>query len=146
MDRICQLHWSCLVWKLRHFLIALGFEGSRTDTYLFIFQKAQYILYILEYVNNIIITVNTIDGVRCFITAFSKQFAVKNLGYLGYFLDFEMIKDLNKLWLSQCQYIANLFREWTCWGQHSKCFWISINGSSFAIWLVDLTGYYIHCQ
>lgn len=118
-DQVCFLHRSFYglrqaprVWyeKLIFFLLAIGFKGSRIDTSLFFFRKENCLLFVLMYVDDIIVTGNFVTKIEGFISAISKHFLVKSLGKLNYFLGVEVIQNQNELWLSQKQYVLDFLR------------------------------------
>ncbi|RVX13659.1 Retrovirus-related Pol polyprotein from transposon RE1 [Vitis vinifera] len=94
--------------ELRQFLLQFGFINSIVDTSLFIFNNRGTILYLLVYVDDIIITGNNVEAAQTFIQQLSQRFSLKNLGPLTYFLGVEVTSHTNGLFLSQCKYIADL--------------------------------------
>lgn len=76
--------------RLSLFLISLGFSCSCADTSLFVFKKAYSILYLLVYVDDIILTGNHTTLIRDFITRLNKEFLITDLGKLNYFLGLEV--------------------------------------------------------
>ncbi|GKB85873.1 retrovirus-related pol polyprotein from transposon RE1 [Tanacetum coccineum] len=75
--------------RLSDFLIHLGFTCSKADPSLFIFRRDSYMLYLLVYVDDIILTGNDHSMIRRFIARLNTEFAIKDLGRLGYFLGLE---------------------------------------------------------
>lgn len=65
-------------------------------------------IYLLVYVDDIIITYNNDKTMHRFITLLSQHFSIKDLGCLTYFLGVEVTSYLYDLILSQCRYITNL--------------------------------------
>ena len=66
--------------RLSAFLISIGFSCSRADTSLFVFKKDACILYLLVYVDDIILTGNNVATIRNFITKLNKEFSITDLG------------------------------------------------------------------
>ena len=97
--------------ELRSFLLHSGFTNSVADTSLFVFNHRGIILYLLVYVDDIIITGNNPQAVQTFIQQLSQRFSLKDLGPLTYFLGVEVISRSNGLFLNQRKYIADLLHR-----------------------------------
>jgi hypothetical protein len=67
----------------------------------------------LVYVDDIIVTKNTISVVQSFILKLQQQFPSKDLGDLGFFLGIQVARSPAHLHLSQAKYIADLLHH-TC--------------------------------
>ncbi|GJW68107.1 putative RNA-directed DNA polymerase [Tanacetum coccineum] len=97
--------------RLSKALFDLGFKGSKTDPSLFIYSCGDTLLYILVYVDDIIVTCNnkgTIDNIICQI---GSAFALKDLGPLNYFLSIEIVPYVSGILLSQKKYILELLQS-----------------------------------
>uniref|UniRef100_A0A2N9FDU4 Reverse transcriptase Ty1/copia-type domain-containing protein n=1 Tax=Fagus sylvatica TaxID=28930 RepID=A0A2N9FDU4_FAGSY len=70
-------------------LIALGFHGSRSDSSLFIFKDSDMTMYVLIYVDDIIITCSKTPAIDALLHSLTADFAVKDLGNLNFFLGVE---------------------------------------------------------
>lgn len=68
-------------------------------------------MYILVYVDDIIITGCKLTNVQSIIQKLSARFSLKDLGPLSYFLGTEVTRKSDCLVLSQCKYIADMIRE-----------------------------------
>ncbi|XP_031272317.1 uncharacterized protein LOC116130754 [Pistacia vera] len=90
------------------FLIQLGFSCSRADTSLFIFHKHSDIIYLLLYVNDIIITGNNSSLIHRFTYKLNSEFATKDLGPLSYFLGLEASTTTDGLFISQLKYARDI--------------------------------------
>uniref|UniRef100_A0A2N9JAS4 Reverse transcriptase Ty1/copia-type domain-containing protein n=1 Tax=Fagus sylvatica TaxID=28930 RepID=A0A2N9JAS4_FAGSY len=75
--------------RFSSFLLQLGFYCSRADTSLFVFHKHSNIIYLLLYVDDIIITGNNPSLLENFTCKLNSEFATKDLGSLSYFLGLE---------------------------------------------------------
>ncbi|GJT04509.1 retrovirus-related pol polyprotein from transposon RE1 [Tanacetum coccineum] len=64
---------------------------GRADTSLFIFKRDSSLLYLLVYVDDIILTGNDAPSIRSFISHLNKEFSITNLGRLNYFLGLEPV-------------------------------------------------------
>lgn len=126
-DHLCLLHKSLYglkqaphAWfqRLSKVLHQLGFTGSKTDPSLFIYKSAGTILYMLVYVDDIILTGNRSAAIDIVVEQLSSTFALQDMGALSYFLGIEVkstgpdlllsqkkytLKVLNKAGLSQCK-------------------------------------------
>ncbi|GKD30867.1 putative RNA-directed DNA polymerase [Tanacetum coccineum] len=92
-------------------LFDLDFKGSKTDPSLFIYSRGDTLLYILVYVDNIIVTGNnkgTIDNIIC---QLGSAFALKDLGPLNYFLGIEIVPHVFGILLYQKKYILKLLQS-----------------------------------
>ncbi|GJY92328.1 retrovirus-related pol polyprotein from transposon TNT 1-94 [Tanacetum coccineum] len=97
--------------RLSKALFDLGFKGSKTDPSLFIYSRGDTLLYILVYVDDIIVTGNnkgTIDNIIC---QLGFAFALKDLGSLNYFLGIEIVPHVSGILLSQKKYILELLQS-----------------------------------
>ena len=97
--------------ELRQFLLQSGFQNSVADASLFIFNTQGVVIYLLVYVDDIIITGNTNHAVQNFVKQLSKRFSLKDLGDLHYFLGVEVQYHAHGLFLNQRQYIVDLLRK-----------------------------------
>ena len=77
--------------ELKQFLLTSGFLNSTANTSLFILCHNAVTIYLVVYVDDIIITSNNPSVVQHFITLLSAQFSLKDLGPLTYFLDVEVL-------------------------------------------------------
>ena len=82
-------------------LIALGFHGSQSNTSLFICRTSSFTMYVLIYVDDIIITSSSSDAIDTLLSQLHDDFAVKNLGPLKFFLGIEVLSNPNGAILSQ---------------------------------------------
>ncbi|GKA21489.1 putative RNA-directed DNA polymerase, partial [Tanacetum coccineum] len=119
-NHVCLLHKSLYglkqaprAWfeRLSKALFDLGFKGSKTDPSLFIYSRGDTLLYILVYVDDIIVTGNnkgTIDNIIC---QLGSAFALKDLGPLNYVLGIEIVPHVSGILLSQKKYILELLQS-----------------------------------
>jgi hypothetical protein len=94
--------------RLSSRLLELGFHGSQSDTSLFISRTTTLTMFVLIYVDDIIITSPSpaaIDGV---LSTLQSDFAVKDLGPLKFFLGIEVIPNEHGVLLSQQRYIKDI--------------------------------------
>jgi hypothetical protein len=89
-------------------LQALGFLPSKADISLFIYKKGSVTIYLLVYVDDIIITISSPAAVNALLSDLKKDFALKDLGDLHYFLVIEVKKVSDCIMLSQHKYASDL--------------------------------------
>ncbi|KAL6342671.1 hypothetical protein AAG906_013077 [Vitis piasezkii] len=74
-----------------HFLIESGFTNSHADTSLFILHSGDITIYLLVYVDDIIITGTNTNIIQRYINLLAQRFSIKDLGVLSYFLGIEVL-------------------------------------------------------
>lgn len=97
--------------KLTQFLLSQNLLQSKNDTSLFIYHTDNVHLFVLIYMDNILIIGNSSFHITELITALGKAFSLKDLGYLNYFLGVEVIQYASGVILSQQQYIQNMLNK-----------------------------------
>lgn len=81
-------------------LQALGFVPSKGDTSLFYYQKGKITMYVLVYVDDIIVASSSKEATDALLRDLEHDFALKDLGNLHYFLGIEVKKSQDGLILS----------------------------------------------
>jgi hypothetical protein len=76
--------------RLSSVLGRLGFRPSTADTSLFILQRSNVTIYLLVYVDDIIVVSSTATAIPKLISQLRADFSVKDLGILHYFLGIEV--------------------------------------------------------
>lgn len=97
--------------QLRQYLQQLGFKNSVSDTGLFIFQQGTTLIYILVYADDIIVTGNNTALVNQVLDKLAKQFSLKDIRELSYFLGIEAIRTPQGLHFSQHLYRVHVRRK-----------------------------------
>ncbi|KAJ0781817.1 putative RNA-directed DNA polymerase [Helianthus annuus] len=97
--------------RLSTFLTSYGFTCSRADTSLFVFSRESCIMYLLVYVDDLILTGNDETAIATFISCLNHEFAIKDLGDLNYFLGLEVAYSDNGLFLHQSKYATDILRR-----------------------------------
>jgi hypothetical protein len=92
---------SMVLTKLNTKLLHLGFMASKADSYLVIIWTPTYCIFILIYVDDIILTGSSSSTIDDLLVQLCMEFVVKDLGPLRYFLGGEVTKVPNGLMLSQ---------------------------------------------
>jgi hypothetical protein len=97
--------------KLSSRLLQLGFCRSRSDTSLFFLKDASFTMYVLIYVDDIIITCSKATAIDDLLHQLSSDFAVKDLGKLNFFLGVEVLENTTGVILSQQRYILDILKR-----------------------------------
>ncbi|RVW38078.1 Retrovirus-related Pol polyprotein from transposon RE2 [Vitis vinifera] len=97
--------------KLQNFLLSIGFIISKSDSSLFIHRQKELTVFLLVYVDDIIITGTSFQQVQRFITTSAHRFCLKDLDHLAYFFRVEAIHTSSNLFLSQYKYICDLLEK-----------------------------------
>jgi histone deacetylase 1/2 len=71
-------------------LQSLGFVPSKADTSLLFYRKGNYVIYMLVYVDDIIVVSSSQEAVKALLRDLEKDFAIKDLGDLHYFLGIQV--------------------------------------------------------
>ncbi|KAJ0853298.1 putative RNA-directed DNA polymerase [Helianthus annuus] len=94
--------------RLSLFLLNNGFLCSRADPSLFIYKQGKCIMYLLVYVDDLILTGNHQPTLTSFISSLHNEFAIKDLGKLNYFLGLEVTYTENGIFLNQSKYTMDI--------------------------------------
>jgi len=98
--------------RLSSLLISLGFQYSKCDKSLFIKTSSGQSLFVLVYVDDILIIGSNATAVKSLIAQINSTFSLKDLGQLNYFLGIEVIKNSDgSILLSQAKYITELLEK-----------------------------------
>ncbi|XP_071694818.1 uncharacterized mitochondrial protein AtMg00810-like [Rutidosis leptorrhynchoides] len=95
-------------YRLSTLLTRLGFVCSRSDLSLFVFKRGSCIMYLLVYVDDIILTGNVSSTIHQFISRIHREFPIKDLGKLSYFIGLEVLYTESGLFLSQSRYAEDI--------------------------------------
>lgn len=93
-------------YKLHSFLTQLGFTSTKCDNSLFIKVSGNITIMIMVYVDDILITNNSLSSIAGLITCLNFKFPLKDLGGLNYFLGIQV--QSNTVCLTQTKYINDL--------------------------------------
>ncbi|GKA76472.1 retrovirus-related pol polyprotein from transposon RE1 [Tanacetum coccineum] len=97
--------------RLSSFLLQNRFTYSRSDPSLFVFIRESCIMYLLVYVDDLILTGNRDHIMVSFIRRLHHEFAIKDPGELNYFLRLEATRTLEGLFLSQSKYAHDILNR-----------------------------------
>ncbi|XP_043692912.1 uncharacterized mitochondrial protein AtMg00810-like [Telopea speciosissima] len=92
-------------------LVAKGFNSSKADTSLYVRHKNSLLIYILVYIDDIIITGTIAQEVQTVTRQLANEFAIKDLSTLHYFLGIEATRSSSGLYLSQTKYALDLLKK-----------------------------------
>jgi hypothetical protein len=90
------------------YLLSLGFVEAKSDTSLFVFRCGSDMIYLLLYVDDIVLTASSAGLLQRTIAALRSEFAMKDLGELHHFLGMHVQRHGSGLILSQCQYMLDI--------------------------------------
>jgi histone deacetylase 1/2 len=97
--------------RLSSKLIALGFMPSKADTSLFLYHKSDITIFLLIYVDEIIVTSSSDHAIAVLLKDLNVDFAIKDLGSLHYFLGIQVKKVPDGLILTQEKYASDLLQK-----------------------------------
>ncbi|RVW25023.1 Retrovirus-related Pol polyprotein from transposon RE1 [Vitis vinifera] len=119
-DYVCKLNKSLYglkqaprAWfmRLSQILLEFGFLSSPVDASLFVYHKGHIHLFILIYVDDILVTGTDPSLIQSLIQKLQTEFKMKDLGPLGYFLGIQASRDSSGLHLRQSKYIGDLLHR-----------------------------------
>ncbi|CAL9022501.1 unnamed protein product [Prunus brigantina] len=117
---VCKLHKALYglkqaprAWfhRISTFLLSVGFTRSQADTSLFIFQQASHTIFLLLYVDDIVVTGSDSTHLQRFISLLSAHFDIKDLGPLSYFLGLQVLHKDGTLHIHQLKYAHDLLNK-----------------------------------
>nr|AEJ72555.1 putative retroelement polyprotein [Malus domestica] len=97
--------------KLSSVLENIGFKRSNADSSLFVRDSSAGKLIVLIYVDDLIVTGDSLTEIQRLKGFLHKKFAIKDLGTLKYFLGIEVASSSKGLLLNQRKYILDLLQE-----------------------------------
>jgi hypothetical protein len=97
--------------RFASYLTTLGFIEAKSDTSLFIFRRGSNMVYLLLYVDDIILTASSTELLRRTISALQREFAIKDLGPLHHFLGITVERRPDGLFLHQCTYTLDILKR-----------------------------------
>jgi histone deacetylase 1/2 len=97
--------------RLSSKLCELGFVPSKADTSLFLLNKSGISLFVLIYVDDIIVIGSSDHAITALLRDLYENFAIKDLGDLHFFLGIEVKRIRNGLLLTQEKYASDLLEK-----------------------------------
>ena len=92
-------------------LLHTGFYDSSVDGNLFILKHGSYLVFLMLYVDDIIITSNNQSFISSIILLLSSNFDLKDLGFLYYFLGLQIDYTSSGLFVHQTKYAFDLLQK-----------------------------------
>jgi histone deacetylase 1/2 len=89
----------------------LGFKASKSDMSLFIYNNDGIVILMLIYVDDIIVTGNSVKAIEVLLKKLKTDFALKDLGDLNFFLGIEVKSVQGGVLLSQAKYASDILRR-----------------------------------
>jgi hypothetical protein len=97
--------------RFASYLTTLGFTSLASDVSLFIYKNDSQLAYLLQYVDEIILTASSSEMLHSITSRLSSEFAMTDLGDLSYFLGILVTRSTDGLHLSQRQYALDLLKH-----------------------------------
>jgi hypothetical protein len=97
--------------RFASYLTTLGFLEAKSDTSLFIFHRGSDTVYLLLYVDDIILTASSTELLRHTISALQQEFAMKDLEPLHHFLGITVERHPDELFLHQRTYTLDILKR-----------------------------------
>lgn len=110
LKSIYNLKQSPHAWfhHLHNLLVKIWFNEGISDPLLFVYLRDGVTTYLLVYVDDIVNTSSSPNINNLIVDQLCKEFMIKNLGNLTYFLGIHVFRTDEGIFLSQQQYVANL--------------------------------------
>jgi hypothetical protein len=99
-NHVCRLNKS-LYSRFASNLLSLGFVEAKFDTSLFIYHRGSNTIYLLLYVDDIVLTASSTDLLCWTITTLHQEFSMKDLSELHHFLGVAVQRRSGGMFLSQ---------------------------------------------
>jgi histone deacetylase 1/2 len=98
--------------KISQYLVTSGFQSFDANFSLYVKKTNRGIFIIVIYVDDLIITKDSIANISNLKKLLKQKFEMKDLGELHYFLGIEVIQSPKRIWLLQRQYGLNKLSEY----------------------------------
>ncbi|GJT33270.1 ribonuclease H-like domain-containing protein [Tanacetum coccineum] len=119
-DYVCHLQRSLYglkqapqAWfqRFASLITRVGFQHSKTDTSLFVYHRGSDVVYLLLYVDGIILTASSTALLQRIITLLHSEFAMTDLGSLNYFLGISTQRSNSGLFLCQSKFAEEILER-----------------------------------
>lgn len=97
--------------KLSSFLISQGFQQSKADYSLFYKGHGSNYIALLVYVDNIVLTCASLEGIHAIKQSLSNKFKLKDLGKLQHFYGLKIARSSKGIFISQRQYTLKFLED-----------------------------------
>ena len=94
--------------RLATFLGSMGFRPTRSDSSLFILRQRKETVYLLLYVDDIVLTASSSELLRWVVNTINAEFKLKDMGPVHYFLGIQVQRNDRGFFLQQQQYALDL--------------------------------------
>jgi histone deacetylase 1/2 len=91
--------------------VALSLVPSKTDTSLFYYNKGGHTIFVLVYVDDIIVASSSSEEVHALLGDLKLEFALKDLGDLHYFLGIEVKRGKDGLLMTQERFARDVLKR-----------------------------------
>ncbi|XP_020691342.2 uncharacterized protein LOC110105981 [Dendrobium catenatum] len=96
---------------LTTYLLSIGFSHSKSDQSLLIFKENSVTIYLLVYVDDILVTGDNSTAIQRLLDQLNRQFSMKHLGEANMFLGIRITKQNDQYFLSQEQYASSILQQ-----------------------------------
>ncbi|XP_066333358.1 uncharacterized mitochondrial protein AtMg00810-like [Miscanthus floridulus] len=93
------------------FIRTLGFTATRSDSSLFTLRRGHDLVYLLLYVDDIVITGSSAALIQNIVNKLRAEFAVKDMGDLRFFLGIDVRRSKEGFYLSQARYANDVLER-----------------------------------
>ncbi|XP_019192735.1 PREDICTED: uncharacterized protein LOC109187034 [Ipomoea nil] len=110
---LCGLKQAHKAWfnRLHAFLLSVGFQASKIDVSLFFYSKDSALVYLLVYVDDILLMGSDQVLVSHLISKLSNALKIRDLGELNLFMGIETVKCNDGIILSQQRYMNDILKR-----------------------------------
>ena len=114
--------------KISGYLISIGFQVSPADPSLFVRKSAHGMIMLVLYVDDLILTGDSVVEICEIKQQLGSRFEMKDLGELRYFLGIEVIRSTDGIWLMQRQYALDMLSRFGMTGCKPITTPLEVNG------------------
>ncbi|GKF05304.1 ribonuclease H-like domain-containing protein [Tanacetum coccineum] len=93
------------------YITTVGFTLSRCDSSLFIYRQGDDMVFLLLYVDDIVLTASSDRLLQQIIASLHREFSMTDLGALNYFLGISVTRDSSGMFLSQRKYAMEILER-----------------------------------
>jgi hypothetical protein len=115
-----DLNQSLRMWyqKFYTYILGLVFVRSRSDHYVYSKQGGNHFIYVVLYVDDMLLVGNNMDFIKEVKSQLSSKFDMKDLGVANFILGMEIKRDRanKKLWLNQRKYVETILHRFNMQG------------------------------
>jgi phosphoribosyl-AMP cyclohydrolase len=104
--------------KFDTYILGLGFVRSRVDHYVYSKQVGNHFIYVVMYVDDMLLVGNNMDVIKEVKSQLSSKFDMKDLSAANFILGMEIKRDRanKKLWLNQRKYVETILQRFNMHG------------------------------